>query len=435
MKKALHLFFTTLMVNVMQAQPCPSITSFSVTPPSCFGLSNGCIEINYTTGTAPYTVTWSSGLPQTTSSALSQTVCGVPSGAYSATVTDNNGCIVSSVVNVSQPSLLNLMTTPNTTICYGQSTQIAAIGQGGTPPYTYSWTAPFIGSGPHTVNPTSTTVYYVTASDGNGCVSSPGTITINVTPPLTASGFLITRCEGTSTSLSPIITSPGSGGPYTYNWSNGTVNTSSILVNASLPSPNIYSVSITDGCTVPSATVVFTVNVNPNPTSSFNINPTSGCAPLTVTLTGASNGTNDVMSWSESINGNIGSGNPQVYVFQNSGNYDISLTVTNSITGCLSSTFLTGFPVSICSGINELNMENSLSIFPNPIDKILSITSVDREIQKLDILNITAQVLLSEKINAKSKQLQLLNLESGIYFAKVTFDNGDSIIKKIVKQD
>ena len=135
MKKLLLILSSLFISSFIIAQPCVAITGFTVSPPSCFGLSNGAIIVDYTSGAAPYTVTWSSPISQTiVTSALSQSVTGIASGFYTATVTDNNGCSSSQPVNVNQPSSLSLFTVPDPTICYGQSTQIAAAGTGGTPP-------------------------------------------------------------------------------------------------------------------------------------------------------------------------------------------------------------------------------------------------------------------------------------------------------------
>jgi gliding motility-associated-like protein len=318
--------------------PVPAITGFSVTSPSCFGLSNGDITVNYSTGTAPYTITWSNPISQTlTTSALSQSVAGVSAGLYTATLSDSYGCTSSQPVNVTQPSMLTLVPTPNITICYGQSTQISASGQGGTPVYSYTWAPnPFVGGGPHSVNPTVTSQYTVTVSDSKGCSTSPKIITVNVTPQLLVTGTSTTICHNGSTDLIPTITSPGNGGPYTYAWTPTSATTSSINVVGSAPSgsvSNTYTLTVDDGCTIPSGVAVFTVNVNPLPVIDFVGTPTAGCAPLTVTLTGTSDGANDVFTWSDGVNGNL---NPSVVTFADSGFYDVSLMVTNPNTGCKS---------------------------------------------------------------------------------------------------
>lgn len=290
MKKFLFFTTTLLISNIIKAQPCPAITGFSVTSPSCFGLSNGNITINYTAGTAPYTVIWSNPISQTiTTTALTQSVSSVAAGNYSLTLTDNNGCITSQQVNVTNPPFLSFITIPDPTICYGQTTQLYASGQGGTPSYSYSWSPiPFVGGGPHAVNPNTTTTYTVSMSDANGCSTSARVITVNVMPPLNAIGNAITLCDGESTVLTPTIVSGWSGGPYAYSWSPSMENTSSITVIGNAPTgptTNTYVVVLDDGCTIPSASITFTVNANictgvteltnsslsvyPNPTSNF----------------------------------------------------------------------------------------------------------------------------------------------------------------------
>ena len=324
----------TQSVSVSSAAS-PTITGFVTGQPKCFGMSNGSITVNYAGGTSPYTVSWSAPISVVAPglTALSHSVSGVTAGAYAATVTDSYGCMHSMPVNVFQPSLLVNTVGTNTTICYGQSAQIYAQGVNGTAPYTYTWTpAIFVGAGPHTVSPLAGTSYSAYVTDANGCTTSPQIITINVTPQLLIAASSYTRCDGDAELLGPSITSPGKGGPYTYNWNTGPT-TSSISVIASYPtSPNYYTVTVSDGCSIP-ASAIFTLNVNPLPVISFSSNVLSGCAPLAVTLTGNASGTNNVFQWSVGNNTNT-YGNPKSVVFADSGKYTITLVVTNSLTGC-----------------------------------------------------------------------------------------------------
>jgi gliding motility-associated-like protein len=328
---------STVQPVTIVAPPLPSITGFNVIPPTCAGLQNGTVTVNYTSGTAPYTVNWSNPISQTiTTSALSSSVQAVAAGLYNVTLVDNYGCATTQPVNVSQPNPLVLVPSLPTTICYGQSAQISAAATGGTPGYTYTWVPnTLIGGGPHTVNPTGTTSYIVSAVDANGCPTIQKTITIAVTPQLVMNGQSFVRCEGETVTLSPNMTSGGNGGPYNFAWSNGVTTTSamtsSISVTAVLPSPNQYTVTVDDGCTImsPMAAAVFTVNVNPNPVIDFNA-PAIGCAPLTFTLTGTSTGANDVFNWVE-----FGlTGNPQVVTLSDTGYHQVTLLVTNPNTGC-----------------------------------------------------------------------------------------------------
>jgi large repetitive protein len=348
-----HGCIITQTVNV-DAPPIPVITGFTSTPPTCFGSSNGDVTINYASGTGPYTVAWSSPISQTnTSAALTQSVAGISAGVYTATLTDSYGCVASMPTTVTQPNILVLVVDPPSTICYGQSTQLNAAGQGGTPAYSYTWSPnPFVGGGPHNVTPTTTTIYTVSVSDTKGCQPPNKTIVISVTPPLTATGSSVALCDGKVTALTPNITSPGKGAPYFYAWSTGSTYTAAIssenVVANFASTPNTYTVFIDDGCSIPT-TAVFTVNVNPNPVISFTSNILAGCAPLTVTLTGTSTGTDNSFGWQSSFY----VGNPQVITFSDTGKHTIDLSVTNTVTGCSNTTnrvdYIWVYPVPVAS--------------------------------------------------------------------------------------
>ncbi|MES2763040.1 MAG: PKD domain-containing protein [Bacteroidota bacterium] len=332
----------TQTVNVANP-PVPAISGFSVNAPSCFGLCNGDITINYTSGTSPYTVNWSNPISQTvTTAAMSQNVAGICSGVYTATLTDNYGCKTSQPVNVTQPGLLVLQTTPNITICYGQSTQIAASGQNGTPAYGYTWTPnPFVGGGPHTVNPVNTSTYGVIVGDSKGCVTSPTVITVSVTPPLTFASNQINLCDSINGSLAPTMTSAGNGGPYTYLWTPTNASTSAITVmghaTGSTSTSVTYSLTITDGCTMPPATGVFTVVTNPRPTVSIVASSTVQCAPGTISFT-ATPGTAGGYSYSWINDGKdvMGTTDSPVitHTYPDADTLGVGVTITDTITGC-----------------------------------------------------------------------------------------------------
>lgn len=326
---------------VVVAPPLPSITGFNVVPPTCTGYQNGSITVNYTSGTAPYTVNWPNPISQTvTTSALSSSVQAVAAGLYNVTLVDNYGCSVSQATTVTQPNPIVIIPSANTTICYGQSTQISAPATGGSPGYVYTWVPNTLtGGGPITVTPNTTTSYVVSAVDANGCPTMQKTIIISVTPQLAIKGQLFTKCEGETAVLVPSFISNGNGGLYNFAWSNGVTTTqamtSSIPVIATLPSPNHYTVTIDDGCTImsPPATAVFTVDVNPNPVIDFGV-PAIGCAPITASLTGTSTtGTGDVFAWTNVQTGSLGQGNPINPVFSDAGTFSITLVVT-SANGC-----------------------------------------------------------------------------------------------------
>jgi hypothetical protein len=85
-------------------------------------------------------------------------------------------------------------------------------------------------------------------------------------------------------------------------------------------------------------------------------------------------------------------------------------------------------------GIDEVGMPNvELRILPNPASDVLNVTS-RFDFEKIELLSITGQTLLSEIVNSKTHQLQLQNFAEGIYFVKISYTNGMSVTKKVVKQ-
>lgn len=86
------------------------------------------------------------------------------------------------------------------------------------------------------------------------------------------------------------------------------------------------------------------------------------------------------------------------------------------------------------SGLNESKNENtSLIFYPNPTNNSITINS-QKTYKKIDILSITGQTILTETVNTKSHQLQLQNLSEGIYFARITCENGEVFTGKVIKQ-
>jgi hypothetical protein len=74
----------------------------------------------------------------------------------------------------------------------------------------------------------------------------------------------------------------------------------------------------------------------------------------------------------------------------------------------------------------------TLHIYPNPvIDGSLTINS-DTQIEKIEILSIVGQVVLTQELEpSNSVRLYLDQIQSGIYLVKVTFTDNTSDTKRI----
>jgi hypothetical protein len=110
------------------------------------------------------------------------------------------------------------------------------------------------------------------------------------------------------------------------------------------------------------------------------------------------------------------------------GNQDIWLLKTDS-NFCESSAYC-GYPTFVQQA--NINIYD-LYFRPNPTSGLLSITT-PYTFNKIELLSITGQVLLSQTVNDTTHQLNLQNFAEGIYFVKVIYVNGQSVTKKIIKQ-
>ncbi len=106
------------------------IDDISVQNPICFGANNGEIKVDISGGKAPYNVTWSNGV-------TGESNLNIPSGTYTVTVTDDNGCSVFRNYTLTDPAQLTVDLGSDITLCLGDShTYNVAINDPGA---TYQW--------------------------------------------------------------------------------------------------------------------------------------------------------------------------------------------------------------------------------------------------------------------------------------------------------
>ena len=236
----------TYSVTITDNHACQYLTSTTVTQPlaplsmtntitdvKCKGDATGVIDITVADGTSPYSYIWSN-------SAITQDLNNVIAGNYAVTISDFNNCKFYNTLTVAEPVLtLTISNTITDVLCNGNSTgAINVTTNGGTSPYTYSWTN---GSNTEDISTIQSGNYALTATDANLC-KVYGTYT--VTQPVVALSATITptavKCNaGTDGSVS--LTPSGGTTPYSFSWSNG-ANTEDL----SNVSANTYSVTITD---------------------------------------------------------------------------------------------------------------------------------------------------------------------------------------------
>lgn len=211
---------------------------------SCIGQCNGTAIINATGGTGPYTYTL---LPSAITNTFTSSA-GIPNlcaGQYTVVVADQLLATSASTFSLIQPPPLFVNMNPTNVSCGAVCDgSIFAMTNGGTAPYTYTWspmggTAPFLqGLCPG--------VYTVLVLDANGCTATQS-IGINNTGTGPLSGVTTTLTSYQETCLysgdgAIDLTIAGSNpGPFTYQWNTGA--TTQDITNLTT---NNYSVTIFD---------------------------------------------------------------------------------------------------------------------------------------------------------------------------------------------
>ena len=200
--------------EIFLAEPTDLSVDVTWTNVSCYGDDNGTITANPTGGTptspsGTYTYSWTPG------GQITKTATALAPGIYEVTVTDNNGCtITSSNVLITQPASPLVVTADSTdeTCVMNDGTAIANVF-GGTTPYGYSWNT---GQTSQTIASLSPGNYTVDITDANGCVLSASTSVNAVNAiflPSYTPNWDITICLGDNTTIS-VVNNPA----YTYSW-------------------------------------------------------------------------------------------------------------------------------------------------------------------------------------------------------------------------
>ncbi len=244
------LMAATYDLTVTDAGNCSAMGSFTVNEPSqiiidslsrgvsCFGETDGLIDISVSGGVGPYTYVWSNG-------STTQDLTGLVGGTYTVTVTDNTNCQVTTDITVEAPTAALSAIGAITDIgCNGdQSGGVVLTVTGGTAPYRFVWSNGSTLQNLQNVFPGN---YGVTITDDNDCTFEAD-FDIGEADPIEAA-FEVTEptCPNDANG-SILLEVTGGAGPYTYFWSNG--STSKDQFN--LPG-GPYTVTIRDAnnCTV-----------------------------------------------------------------------------------------------------------------------------------------------------------------------------------------
>ena len=250
-------------------------SDISATMLNCFGGNDGSINVTMLNGLAPFTYDWTGGIGNTSNPT------NLTAGFYNVTITDANGCTVSTAASVNQPQELTLSILSDDSGCPSGSGSATANIVGGMMPYQYFWSN---GETISTINNLDVGTYTVIVTDNNGCTIEDEVVIIS-------SSDLAVSIDKTDVSCNQntdgIATANVIGGQpsYTYLWSNGESNATIINLEA-----GIYTVTVTDGngCFETQTIQIISPPELQSVTVSTMVTPIGNDGLATVTATGGS---------------------------------------------------------------------------------------------------------------------------------------------------
>jgi len=383
----------TIVVN---AAPSPTLALSATTDISCYGLSDGTINVTAAGGTSPlqYAIAPGSAVLQSSNS-----FANLPVGSYTITVADSNGCADSVSATLLQPQPVLLQAVSTAVNCYnGNDGTVNVIVNGGSAPYNYLWSN--TDTSQSSIN-LSAGIYIVTVSDQNNC-SQSDTVSVNQPLPFNVAVTLNDiSCHGMNDGSVSVVMTGGSS-PYYYQWSSSL----STGPSATTLLAGNYILTVTDAhnCTYSDTYTI--------------VEPDAMLASLltdSVTCNGSSTGTIEVINA-------IGGVQPYTYLWSNS---ETSAVNSNVVAGFYSVTITDdhGCTIQLSDSIYEPAALNALATGSNIL--------------------CNGQATGSASVNANGGTLpysylwsaggftsqQITNLTNGIYTVTVTDGNG---CKKIV---
>ena len=389
---------------------------------SCLGACDGEVQVSVTGGIFPYMAI---ATETTTSNVITSLmtndsiVTGLCSGTYTFTFTDANGCSsiliasglnqqnisadVATVAEIDTSSIANIL-------CNGLATGSLevlnpTVGFG----YNYSWqdiNGNVISMDTIVSNLLAGTyVLYAGYNNIAGCTSTD-TATLTELPIINASAVIDdVDCFGSNDGSIDLLVNGGSGGSYTYLWSDGSTNEDLTGLSS-----GTYSITVTDtnNC---EESFTFDVNEPDALVASITQNgyiltasvPTGGIAPYSY-------------SWMEQSSTINPPATGLTYVVDTYGTYYVDITDAN---GCqaTSNTFTYENPNSI----TDLDVLNLLSIYPNPFKEETTIDFGVR-MQEVSIRLVDVFGKLIEQYDLRDIDKYIIkrdNKASGIYFIEI----------------
>ncbi len=349
---------------------------------------------------------------------LTEIMDGIPYGPTEAGLltfivagTDINGCIGIDSIDIdvlAAPSIDAFA--DNTTICIGDELTLTSAGDPGT----VIWNDGIMEGVPFITDEVGTFVYTVMLTAGPGCMGIDSVeVTVNDLPVIEATVSDSTACIGQEIIFSGL-------GGLSYEWDNDIED--GVAFGVTTLGSTIYTVIGTDGngCQGEDSVevIVTETDLMIDWTSTDEIFGSDGTIDLTI-----SGGTPDYLfDWNTDEASDFD--DPEDLTDLVTGTYEV---IVRDAEGCQVSESI---EVSSQVGIEE-DIQETITIAPNPASQFFNINGLSTEkVVEIEVLSINGQVVLKE--SATTTTIDISKFFSGVYFVKVTFNDGNIATKKLI---
>ncbi|WP_317899917.1 T9SS type A sorting domain-containing protein [Aurantibacillus circumpalustris] len=365
--------------------------------------------LNYSSNGLPTQWSWSVTGSSTNTYSTQNPSMAFTAGIYTisllATSASSLSCPTTITLNIGATPAIALTNSVNV-LCPGKTLTLTATGAS-----SYTWNPGGFGGATQILTPLANSTFTIYGTNGTCLNSIVNTITVSPNFTFSSSVSNSSICAGETVA----ITSIGA--------SNYTINPGSITTNPAVVSPvfptSYFVIGEVGGCT--KVNQVF-VSVSQHFDIFLTISDTLICEgmPVSIISTGANNYTinpGGLIGYSVVVN-------PSTTT-----NYTI-LAEGNGV--CIEDTSFT-IHVKTCNltGIRQNFNSDEIHIYPNPVKGNLNIFN-EQIGGRIEIINISGQIIHSQTIEEKLSQVNTQNWVKGIYFAKVYSKKNILSVEKII---
>ncbi len=391
-----HGCTTTAAANITD----PAMLAVAVTSEnaSCFGVSDGRAEANYTGGTGGVSYIWSTGA---TTSAIEN----LPAGQYAVTVTDENGCVDEAVFMVENADTLTVQAVVAPVNCFGlEDGMIELTAAGASAPYAFSWSN---GANEATLTAVAAGDYSVTVNSSEGCEIVESFSVVEPPEMVLETDHTPVACFG-GDDATAIVTGTGGTGDYIFQWSTGETTPGITGLSA-----GTETVTVTDanGCTQTAAVNIdqpdelqividqVTDAIGSDADGAIQISPFGGTP---------------VYEFQWLLNGTFVSGeeDPTGLV---AGEYTLLLTDEN---GCSTSLNVT---VGSLTSAAERNLLQRIQLTPNPTSGLFSLLLdlPDNQRVSASLFDVSGKMIVGTTPVSDRHDFDLTNEAPGVYLLRI----------------